>query len=181
MAVAVIDATNRHSRLSEAFGLPENEYGITSFGRVLPGATLIHDHSSGIDIITPGKQLQEGEWLADLITQLRTDHKIILVDLPAVMEDKRSLLLSRATDTALLVVQPDRKDQHANLALIQTMASLGRKPALAVVNQVSASYRNWLSIAVGYCRPGARKAGQFLRSVTTRRNHVDADKMQDQA
>ena len=181
MAVAVIDATNRQSGLSEAFGLPENEYGVTSFGKALSGATLIHDHSSGIDIITPGKQLQEGEWLADLIAQLRSDHKIILVDLPAVMEDKRSLLLSRATDTALLVVQPDRKDQHANLALIQTMASLGRKPALAVVNQVSTSYRNWINIAVAYFRPGVGKASRFLRAAITRRNQAGADKMQDQA
>ncbi|OYR08770.1 GumC family protein [Brucella grignonensis] len=181
VAVAVIDATNRQSRLSEAFGLPESEYGIASLGRVLPGASLIHDHSSGIDIITPGKQLQEGEWLADLIAQLRVDHKIILVDLPAVLEDKRSLLLSRATDTALLVVQPDRKDQHANLALIQTMASFGRKPALAVVNQVSTSYRNWINLAVAFCRSSAGKASRLLRAVTARRNQTVTDKAQDQA
>ncbi|MEN0100630.1 MAG: exopolysaccharide transport family protein, partial [Brucella pseudogrignonensis] len=125
VAVAVIDATNQHSRLSQALGLPETGQGTASTGRKLSGATLNHDHGSGIDIITPGQQV-EGEWLSELIAQLRTDHKIILVDLPSVADDKRSVLLSRAADTALLVAQPDRNDQPANHALIQTMAALGR-------------------------------------------------------
>ncbi|OYR15880.1 GumC family protein [Brucella thiophenivorans] len=180
VAVAVIDATNRHSRLSEAFGLPGNGYGGVSTDRQISGATLIHDHGSGIDIITPGEQLQEGDWLAELIAQLRADHKIILVDLPAVMEDKRTVLLSRATDTTLLVVQPDRKDQHANHALIQTMAAMGRKPALAVVNQFSTSYRSWINIAWAYCSPMARRTGAFLRAAMKRRNSA-ADHAQDQA
>ncbi|MDR6433019.1 exopolysaccharide transport family protein [Brucella pseudogrignonensis] len=180
VAVAVIDATNRHSRLSEAFGLPVNEDGFALPDRQLSGATLIHDHGSGIDIITPGDQRQEGEWLLDLIVQLRVDHKIILVDLPAAMEDKRTVLLSRATDTTLLVVQPDQKDHYANHALIQTMALMGRKPALAVVNQFSTSYRSWLNIALAYCRPMARKSKAFLRSKLNLRNRSAAN-AEDQA
>ncbi|MCX2698806.1 GumC family protein [Ochrobactrum chromiisoli] len=180
VAVAVIDATNRHSRLSEAFGLPGTGYGGVSTDRQISGATLIHDHGSGIDIITPGDHLQEGDWLAELISQLRADHKIILVDLPAVMEDKRAVLLSRATDTTLLVVQPGHKDQHANHALIQTMAAMGRKPALAVVNQVSTSYRSWINIVWAYCRPMGRRTGAFLRAAIKRRNRA-TDNAQDRA
>lgn len=180
VAVAVIDATNRHSRLSEAFGLPGNDYGIVSTDRQISGATLIHDHGSGIDIITPGEHLQEGDWLAELISQLRSDHKIILVDLPAVMVDKRTVLLSRATDTTLLVVQPDQKDHYANHALIQTMAAMGRKPALAVVNQFSTSYSGWITIAFAYCQPRARSTVEFLLTRLTRRNR-SADNLEDQA
>lgn len=179
VAVAVIDATNRHSRLSEAFGLPVNEDGFALPDRQLSGATLIHDHGSGIDIITPGDQRQEGEWLLDLIVQLRVDHKIILVDLPAAMEDKRTVLLSRATDTTLLVVQPDQKDHYANHALIQTMALMGRKPALAVVNQFSTSYRSWLNIALAYCWPMARRSSARLRAAMNRRNQP-ANNAEDQ-
>ena len=178
VAVAVIDATNRHSRLSEAFGLPVNEDGFALPDRQLSGATLIHDHGSGIDIITPGDQRQEGEWLLDLIVQLRVDHKIILVDLPAAMEDKRTVLLSRATDTTLLVVQPDQKDHYANHALIQTMALMGRKPALAVVNQFSTSYRSWLNIALAYCWPMARRSSARLRAMN--RRHQPANNAEDQ-
>lgn len=179
VAVAVIDATNRHSRLSEAFGLPVNEDGFALPDRQLSGATLIHDHGSGIDIITPGDQRQEGEWLLDLIVQLRVDHKIILVDLPAAMEDKRTVLLSRATDTTLLVVQPDQKDHYANHALIQTMALMGRKPALAVVNQFSTSYRSWFNIALAYCWPMARRSNARLRAAMNRRNQP-ANNAEDQ-
>ncbi len=151
LTVAIIDATNKRAGLSEAFGLPHNDYGSAAAERPLTGATLVRDHGSGIDIIKPDRQMREGEWLAELIAQLRADHKIILVDLPAVMEDKRSVLLSRATDTALLVVPSDRHDQHATHALIQTMASFGRKPALAVVNQNTASYRSWIALPVALC------------------------------
>src|SRR5690606_32917965 len=141
---------------AEAFGLPQGDNGIISSGRALAGATLVHDHGSGIDIVTPS-QRREGDWLAELIAQLRADHKIILVDLPAVMEDKRSVLLSRATDTALLVVPSNRQDQYATNALIQTMASFGRKPALAVVNHNSSSYRSWITIPVLLCGLGLQK------------------------
>ncbi len=120
VTVAVIDATNsgfgvpeqetgklaRRSSLSEAFGVPYNEPDIPPAGRQLTGATLVHDHGSGIDIITPGRSRREGDWLAELIAQLRADHKIILVDLPPVREDKRSVLLARATDTALSSCRP---------------------------------------------------------------------------
>ncbi len=168
VAVAVIDATNQHSRLSQALGLPETGQGTASTGRKLSGATLNHDHGSGIDIITPGQQV-EGEWLSELIAQLRTDHKIILVDLPSVADDKRSVLLSRAADTALLVAQPDRNDQPANHALIQTMAALGRKPALAVVSQSTTSYRSWLESIIALLRPNARQASQLFRAALKRR------------
>jgi uncharacterized protein involved in exopolysaccharide biosynthesis/Mrp family chromosome partitioning ATPase len=169
VAVAVIDATNQPSRLSQALGLPATEQGLASSGRKLSGATLNHDHGSGIDIITPAQQV-EGEWLSELIAQLRNDHKIILIDLPAVAEDKRSVLLSRAADTALLVAQPDRKDQQANQALIQTMAALGRKPALAVVSHFSLSYRSGFESIAALLRPNARKAGRLFRAVLKRRH-----------
>jgi uncharacterized protein involved in exopolysaccharide biosynthesis/Mrp family chromosome partitioning ATPase len=171
VAVAVIDATNQHSRLSQALGLPETGQGTASTGRKLSGATLNHDHGSGIDIITPGQQV-EGEWLSELIAQLRTDHKIILVDLPSVADDKRSVLLSRAADTALLVAQPDRNDQPANHALIQTMAALGRKPALAVVSQSTTSYRSWLESIIAFLRPNARQASQLFRAALKRRHQT---------
>jgi uncharacterized protein involved in exopolysaccharide biosynthesis/Mrp family chromosome partitioning ATPase len=171
VAVAVIDATNQHSRLSQALGLPETGQGTASTGRKLSGATLNHDHGSGIDIITPGQQV-EGEWLSELIAQLRTDHKIIPVDLPSVADDKRSVLLSRAADTALLVAQPDRNDQPANHALIQTMAALGRKPALAVVSQSTTSYRSWLESIIAFLRPNARQASQLFRAALKRRHQT---------
>ncbi|KAB2684899.1 GumC family protein [Brucella pseudogrignonensis] len=171
VAVAVIDATNQHSRLSQALGLPETGQVTASTGRKLSGATLNHDHGSGIDIITLGQQV-EGEWLSELIAQLRTDHKIILVDLPSVADDKRSVLLSRAADTALLVAQPDRNDQPANHALIQTMAALGRKPALAVVSQSTTSYRSWLESIIALLRPNARQASQLFRAALKRRHQT---------
>jgi Mrp family chromosome partitioning ATPase len=174
ITVAVIDATNQHSRLSEAFGLPATDYELISSCGKLSGATLVHDHGSGIDIITPTKRLQEGDWLTDLITQLRADHKIILVDLPAVKEDKRTVLLSRSTDTTLLMVQADRKDQHANLALIQTMATMGRKPALAVVNRSSPSFQSWIKAIIRYCSPGIIATSRFLKTTFKRRNRTAA-------
>ena len=181
LTVAVIDATNRRSGLAEAFGLPHNDLGGVSTGRQLTGATLVHDHGSGIDIIKPNSLMREGDWLAELIAQLRADHKIILVDLPAVMEDKRSVLLSRATDTALLVVQSDRQDQLATNALIQTMASFGRKPALAVVNQNIASYRSWITLPLALCGLGLRKTGQAIGGIFTRRRKPVAGSVQEQA
>lgn len=176
IAVAVIDATNDQSRLSEAFGLPNNEYGFTPTGRLLSGATLVHDHGSGIDIITPGKQMREGDWLAELIAQLRLDHKIILVDLPAVRDDKGSILLSRATDTSLLMVKADRNEQNANHALIQTMASFGRKPAIAVVNDFSPSYRSWIIVPVAFAVSAIQQIRGFFKQVFKRvRRGADPD------
>lgn len=125
--------------------------------------------------------MRDGDWLAELIAQLRADHKIILVDLPAVMEDKRSVLLSRATDTALLVVPSDRQDQLATNALIQTMASFGRKPALAVVNHNSSSYRSWIVLPVVLCGLGLQKARRSISAIFARRRKPDADGAQEQA
>lgn len=174
IAVAVIDATEHHSKLSEAFGLPLSEYGMASSGRQLSGATLVHDHGSGIDIITPEKQTKEANWLDELIAQLRSDHKIILVDLPAVMENKKSLLLSRATDTSLLMVQADRHEQQATNALIQSMASFGRKPAIAVVNQLSSPYQNMMALSATYCAPILKYiAGWFSYVFTRGRSKAD--------
>ncbi|MEJ5022237.1 exopolysaccharide transport family protein [Ochrobactrum vermis] len=181
VTVAVIDATNKRSGLSEAFGVPHSDYSVVSTGRPLTGATLVHDHGSGIDIITPNRQMRQGDWLAELIAQLRADHKIILVDLPAVMEDKRSVLLSRATDTALLVMQSDRQDQNAANALIQTMASFGRKPALAVVNHNASSYRSWLTLPIALGGLGLQKARQSISGVFSRRRKPAADGAQEQA
>ena len=181
LTVAVIDATNKRAGLSEAFGLPLRDYGGVSTGRPLTGATLVHDHGSGIDIIKPNKEMREGDWLANLIAQLRADHKIILVDLPAVMEDKRSVLLSRATDTALLVVPSDRQDQHATNALIQTMASFGRKPALAVVNHNSSSYRSWITLPVAMFGVALRRTKQSMSAMFSRRRKPAADDVQEQA
>ncbi|PQA74745.1 GumC family protein [Brucella oryzae] len=181
LTVAIIDATNKRAGLSEAFGLPHNDYGSAAAERPLTGATLVRDHGSGIDIIKPDRQMREGEWLAELIAQLRADHKIILVDLPAVMEDKRSVLLSRATDTALLVVPSDRHDQHATHALIQTMASFGRKPALAVVNQNTASYRSWIALPVALCGLALQKAKRSMGAAFLRRRKPAADGVQEQA
>lgn len=190
VTVAVIDATNsacgaqereagkpaRRSSLSEAFGVPHNEQGILPAGRQLSGATLVHDHGSGIDIITPGRSEREGDWLAELIAQLRADHKIILVDLPPVREDKRSVLLARATDTALLVVQADQQDPGATNALIQTMASFGRKPALAVVNQLSWSYRTWITGPA----EGLGRVGRFFLTALALRRKEPADRAREQ-
>src|SRR5690606_10604219 len=111
---------------------------------------------------------------------LRTDHKIILVDLPAVMEDKRSVLLSRATDTALLVVPSDRQDQYATNALIQTMASFGRKPALAVVNHNSSSYHGWLAV-MGVMGGLGLWAKRGVSAIFSRRPKSAAGNVQEQA
>ena len=181
LTVAVIDATNNGAGLSEAFGLPQADYGSGPSGRQLTGATLVHDHSSGIDIIKPNRQMREGDWLGELIAQLRTDHRIILVDLPAVMEDKRSVLLSRATDTALLVVPSDHHGQQATRALIQTMASFGRKPALAVVNHNSSIYRSWLALPVALCGSALHKAKRSISAVFSRQRKPAANGVQEQA
>lgn len=97
------------------------------------------------------------------------------------MEDKRSVLLSRATDTALLVVQSDRQDQLATHALIQTMSSLGRKPALAVVNQNAASYRSWIALPMALSGLGLRRAGQIIGGIFSRRRKPAAGSVQEQA
>ncbi|MFQ0812773.1 lipopolysaccharide biosynthesis protein [Brucella anthropi] len=180
VTVAAIDATGKRSGLSEAFGVPHSDYAVVSTGRPLTGARLVHDHGSGIDIVTPDRPVREGDWLAELIAELRSDHKIILVDLPAVMEDKRSVLLSRATDTALLVVPSDRHDQHATHALIQTMASFGRKPALAVVHQEASSCRRWIVLAAMLCGLAWQRARRGVGAVLSRRKPV-ADNVQEQA
>jgi predicted metal-dependent TIM-barrel fold hydrolase len=97
------------------------------------------------------------------------------------MEDKRSVLLSRATDTALLVVPSDRQDQHATNALIQTMASFGRKPALAVVNHNSSSYRSWITVPVVLCGLGLQKAKRSVSAMFSRRRKPATDGVQEQA
>jgi Mrp family chromosome partitioning ATPase len=177
VAVAVIDATNHSSRLSEAFGLPGQGGQEPSSGRLVAGANVIHDHGSGIDIITPGDLVHQTEWLARLIAQLRNDHKIILVNLPGISLDQRTALLARATDTTLLVVEPDRNEPGADHALIQTLAALGRKPALAVVSQVSTSCRGWISSAAAGCQLRVRRA---LRAAFGRRSQTPGNTFQDQ-
>jgi len=165
VSIAVIDATNGQSGLCAAFGLPIDDLQPPATAKKLSGAALIHDHGSGIDIIRPHRPALEGDWLSGLIAQLRADHKIILVDLPPFKEDKRSVLMSRATDTALLVVSDDRRDSSATNALVQTLASFGRKPALAVVSQAPAIYAGRVTSTLATVR--ALFSGLFKRRSRT--------------
>lgn len=173
VTVAVIDATDGRSGLREAFGMPDDMPGQSPGGRKLTSARLVHDHGSGIDMVTPDRHGQEGEWLAALIAQLRSDHKIILVDLPVVKEDKRSILMTRATDTALLVVGADHRDANADQALVQTLASFGRKPALAVTPRASASYADWMKRENAARRLLAGIARRARRVLARRRSAVE--------
>ena len=150
--VAIIDATGGRSGLREAFGLPDGMPRQWPGGRKLTAAQLIHDHGSGIDIVTPDRHGQEGDWLSGLIAQLRGDHKVILVDMPVVKEDKHSILMACATDTALLVTSANHRDAGADQALVQTLASFGRKPALAVTPRPSAYYTGWMKPESGMRR-----------------------------
>ncbi|OEI83381.1 lipopolysaccharide biosynthesis protein [Brucella sp. BO3] len=177
--VAVIDTTCGKSGLGEAFGLPVGNMQ-SLIGRKLNGAALIHDHGSGIDFITPNRQAQEGEWLGELIAQLRPDHRIILVNLPSYAEDKRSALMTRATDTALLVVNADRRDAKATTAMVQVLASFGRKPALAVVSQMASPYAGWIGkhiVAHGW----AERIGAHLRAIRVRGREAPSTPMEEQA
>ncbi|MGQ5215727.1 GumC family protein [Brucella abortus] len=177
--VAVIDTTCGKSGLGEAFGLPVGNMQ-SLIGRKLNGAALIHDHGSGIDFITPNRQAQEGEWLGELIAQLRPDHRIILVNLPSYAEDKRSALMTRATDTALLVVNADRRDAKATAAMVQVLASFGRKPALAVVSQMASPYAGWIGkhiVAHGW----AERIGAHLRAIRVRGREAPSTPMEEQA
>lgn len=79
------------------------------------------------------------------------------------------------------MVQSDRQDQNAANALIQTMASFGRKPALAVVNQNSSSYRGWITLSIALCGLGLRKARQGIGAMFSRRRKPAADGAQEQA
>ncbi|MDH7785954.1 uncharacterized protein involved in exopolysaccharide biosynthesis/Mrp family chromosome partitioning ATPase [Ochrobactrum sp. 19YEA23] len=165
VSIAVIDATNGQSGLCAAFGLPIGDLQPSATSKKLSGAALIHDHGSGIDIIRPHRPAPDGDWLSGLIAQLRADHKIILVDLPPFKEDKRSVLMSRATDTALLVVSDDRRDSSATNALVQTLASFGRKPALAVVSQAPTIYAGRVTSTLAKVR--ALLSGLFKRRSRT--------------
>ena len=177
-SVVIIDATGNGPGLSEAFGLPFGDPDPIFSGRTLQNGTLLHDHVSGIDIAIPKRQTTRGDWLTNLVRELRNDHKIILVDLPAAFEDKDAVLLSHAVDTTILVTRMGRFDPDRTSVLIQTLASIGRKPVVAVMNQMTPSYHRWLMSAAVI---GQRRFNELARWLPIRRFlHTKPNAMHEQ-
>jgi len=61
------------------------------------------------------------------------------------------------------------------------MASFGRKPALAVVNQNIASYQSWITLPIALCGMALQKAGRGLGGIFSRRRKPVAGSVQEQA
>ena len=111
-SVLLIDANWKGSSLPKMFGLPHEAglYDILS-GEISPRECEPYSVTDNLDILSCGKwhddqpSLVQQELVEEMLSEFKSDYRLILVDLPIAEELRSSLPLARQLDGTLLVTR----------------------------------------------------------------------------
>ncbi|MFC0048760.1 GumC family protein [Rheinheimera tilapiae] len=125
--VLLIDADMRKPTIAKRFGLPAFQPGLANY--LAETETLddciVHDEQSGIDIMPAGTiplnplELLSSPRVATLLAELRGRYQKIIIDTPPVHAVSDALVLSRLSDSVVMVVKAD----HTRSGLVQLSLS----------------------------------------------------------
>jgi tyrosine-protein kinase len=140
--VVLVDGDMRSARLSQLLGLPEGP-GLSEVladdapkglrkERALPLAVL----SSGAPPVNPS-ELLESDRLGTLLTSLRKQSDIVIVDSPPLLPVSDASIIARAAAAVLLVTRAtSTQSDQLNIAA-EYLETVGKQPIGAVLNGVS--------------------------------------------
>lgn len=132
--VLVVDCDLRKPRVHHNFGLQRNK-GVSDI--VLSKGTLdYHDavqkftsDKVSIDILTAGtrisnpSELINSKGFADLLTSLREDYDLVLIDCPPISSITDGVLVSKLSDGTVYVIESDRTDYQVIQSCIEELES----------------------------------------------------------
>ena len=134
VAVVLVDANVRRSRLHEVFGL-DNGQGLTS--TILDGAdpaTLLRQvpDVAGLQVVTAGPlmpltQREEASLYRNQLPQLISLAELVIVAGPSLAEDEDAVLVAGATDGVVLVVDSEALTWKQVGATVQDLTSSGAR------------------------------------------------------
>lgn len=152
--VVLIDADLRHPRLHLGLGLP-NEQGLTNYldGTATLDSVMQIDTASGAVVITAGPQVDDppsrlrGERFAEMITRLRADLDLVLIDSPPVIPVSDALILAGLVDRTVLAVKWRETPQKAVRRALDQLRDAGANVAGVALTQADTTqqggYGHW--------------------------------------
>ncbi len=152
--VVVVDADLRHPRIHTGFGLP-NERGLTTYldGEAKLDEVLQIDTASGAVVITSGPQVNDppdrlrGPRFAELVSRLRDDLDLVVIDSPPVIPVSDALILAGLVDRTLVAARWRETSQKAVRRAVDQLREAGAGIAGLVLTQADTArqggYGHW--------------------------------------
>ncbi len=152
--VVVVDADLRHPRIHTGFDLP-NEHGLTSYldGDETLESVLQIDKASGAVVITAGPHVDDPPdrlrqpRFAELVSRLRADLDLVLIDSPPVIPVSDALILAGLVDRTLLAAKWRATPQKAVRRAIDQLREAEASIAGVVLTQADPArqggYGHW--------------------------------------
>lgn len=129
--VLLIDFDFRKPKVHRGFDLP-NENGIAEYllGQLTKDEIIAHT-KTGIDIIRRGQRIPrpnvalESKLLKDLITTLRDEYDVIIIDSPPVMVATDAVLISKFADATVFLVAEGRTHKDVVVEAVKILRDNG--------------------------------------------------------
>jgi capsular exopolysaccharide synthesis family protein len=129
--VLLVDFDFRKPKVHRGFDLP-NENGFSEFllGQLTKKDIIVHT-KTGIDIIRRGQRIPrpnvalESKLLRDLITSLREDYDVIIIDSPPVLVATDAVLISKFADATIFLVAEGRTHKDAVIESVNILRDNG--------------------------------------------------------
>ncbi|WP_188779388.1 polysaccharide biosynthesis tyrosine autokinase [Marmoricola endophyticus] len=142
--VLLVDGDLRRPQVANLLEL-EPAVGVTTvlLGRV-DLAEAVQRHSSGLEVLTSGStppnpaELLQSRAMAELLTRLRDEYDVVIVDSPPLLPVTDAALMANQTDGAILVVRHGSTTRDQLSGAAERLRAVGARPLGAVLNRVPA-------------------------------------------
>jgi capsular exopolysaccharide synthesis family protein len=143
--VIILDMDLRRPTVHSFFELP-NEKGVTDLlqNRMSIGEAVQSTGMQGLSVIAAGLplpdpgRLVESSHVADIISDLKRQFDVVILDSAPLLVKCDALVLARAVDGLVIVVESEKTTRRAVYTLMEILARLGIKPLGFVLNGVAA-------------------------------------------
>jgi capsular exopolysaccharide synthesis family protein len=156
--VLIIDANLRNPALGMEFDLQHSRHLARAVSQEISLDEVIqHDRASSVDVIvaraddTPPNLVLGNRRFAALLSEVRQNYEIVLIDAPSVSYDLDLLRIASLSDTTILVVRQDIANSASLQTAVMKLRSAGQHVAGMVLNGVRRQKKhsapsNWLDI-----------------------------------
>ncbi|MGW5360157.1 polysaccharide biosynthesis tyrosine autokinase [Actinopolymorpha pittospori] len=155
--VALVDGDLRRPKVAEYLGL-EPGIGLTTvlINRVTLEHALEHWWEDRLSVLTSGAipphpaELLQSRAMADLLTDLRSDYDIVIVDAPPILPVTDAALLAAQADGTVLVVRHGKTTRDHVRASVERLSSVGGRLVGHVLNMSPQRGESDTSYKYGY-------------------------------
>ncbi|MBV7377959.1 GumC family protein [Maritimibacter dapengensis] len=148
--VLLIEADLRRRAIQEYFGLsPEVGFGALVAGDVSRTDVIVHDETLGVDLLLSGNStanaadLFSSRRFRHLLSDLRKDYDIILLDAPPVLLVPDARIIGQQSDAILFSVRAGTTRRPQVAAGLRELTTVGLEPTGFVLSQVESAKRRY--------------------------------------